>query len=179
MKKLLLFILLLPTITGYSQYAIKGNIKSYDNKYDIMACSVIIEPSRDSLNEKQLLIPFNNNPKHLKGIASQKDGKFNLDDISLRKFNLIFANISSEIIIIEDITFENHDTINLGTIYMLKRPSVCGFNNIHKGDLEDKWKRNKGEFNLAYPEKGKKLKMKFENEIIVINYEDLINYRKL
>ena len=178
MKKLLLIILLLHTISGYSQYTLKGNIKSYDNKYDIMGCAIIIEPSRDSLYEKEVLIPFNKNLKHLKGIASKRDGKFNLNDISLRKFNLIIADIRFEKIIIENVTFENNDTINLGTIYMLKRPTVSGFNNFHKGDLEDKCKRNNIQFKLEYPENGKKLNMKFENEIIIINYEDLINYGK-
>jgi len=178
MKKLLLIILLLHTISGYSQYTLKGNIKSYDSKYDIMGCAVIIEPSRDSLYEKQLFIPFNKNLKHLKGTVSKQNGKFNIDDISLRKFNLIISDIQSEKIIIEDVSFENNDTINLDTIYMLKIPTVSGFSNFHKGDLEDKWKRNNVDFKLEYPENGKKLKMKFENEIIIINYQDLINYRK-
>jgi len=178
MKKLLFFTFLLHAISGYCQYSLKGNIRSYDNKFDIMGCVIIIQPSRDSLYEKQLLNPFQKNLNQLKGTVSNKDGKFNLNDISLRKFNLIITDISFEKLIIEDITFENNNIINLDTIYMLLKPTISGFNNFNKGDLENKWKRNNDVFKLDYPKNGNKLKMKYENEVIIINYKDLIYYKK-
>lgn len=167
----------LNSLSGNSQYFLKGKIKDYKENDNIMASSVLVFSLSDTSN-KTPIKPFGKDiHTFIKGTVSNKNGDFYIDSIPINKFNLLISLFGYEKFLIKNIAFSKKETIDLGNIYLFERSSISGFNDQNKGDLDEIRKSEKKEFYIQYPKDGNNLKMKIEDEIVTVNYSELLESR--
>ncbi len=174
MKKLLISLMLLISLSGNCQSHLKGKIKDYRDGNNIMATSVLVF----SLSDTSYKIPFKLFEQkirtHLNETISDKNGDFLIDNISIKSFNLLISFIGFENLLIKNITFCKKDTIDLGNIYLFRQSLVAGFDEYYPGNLEEIRKAKKTEFSFNYPKNGNNLKMKLEDDIVTISYKEFL-----
>jgi hypothetical protein len=162
------------SIWGNCQYHLKGKINDYRDGEIIFGTSVLVF----SLSDSSYKIPFKHFDKrvytYLNSTISNLNGDFIIDNIRTRNFKLLIEILGYEKLLINNITFCEKDTINLGSIYLFRHSSIAGFNEYYPGDLEEIRKTKRTEFTFIYPPKGNSLKMKFEDDIVTINYNELL-----
>ena len=162
-KYFILFILLLLSISGLSQYSLKGIVETYSSSKKIKHASIKIDTTYNT-NFK--------NKKYIGSTVSNELGEFEIDNISVDKVNLIISYIAFETMIIENIKLDSNRIVDFGEIKML-RGVICAGYEFKDGDIKNRFKKTNKEIKLRYPKKGKKIKILIKSRYILINYQDI------
>ena len=163
------------SICGNCQYHLKGKIYDYRDGEIIIGTSVLVYSLSDS-SYKKPFEPFDKRVyTYLNATISNLNGDFIIDNIRTQNFNLLIGIIGYEKLLIKNIMFCEKDTIDLGNIYLFKHSSIAGLNEYYPGDLEKIREAKITEFTFLYPPKGKSLKMKFEDNIVKIDFNEFLS----
>lgn len=163
-KNAILIIILLQSIEGLSQYAVKGIVKDYSSAKNIYPASVIIDTSYNT-NFK--------NRKYLGASTTTKNGEFEIDNISEDRVNLILNFIGFETMIIENINLDSNQIVDIGNVEMLLGKLCAGFE-CKDGIVKNRNKKVGKFVKLRYPKGDKKIRIKVQKYYILINYDDII-----
>jgi hypothetical protein len=190
MRIFVILLFLLNSIIGISQYYLKGKIRDYSGKDSIMGCSVLVLDPSDSLHRSpdNFAPTISKKPTYIKGVFSNYDGVFFIDNIPIKNFDLMFSFIGFKTILISNINYNKTDSIDLGNVYLFLdlagHPKSCS-NNLnddkieHRQDLYNIKTNKQGEFMIKYPKQGEELKMRLVNGIVTIDFAELLKHKIL
>lgn len=162
---------------GYSQYSIRGVALDYRERYELVGCPVIAYPANVDLTMENQEIGCLNKDKQLTGLVTNMNGGFELNNVPLKKVNLLFSAIGYEKMIIENIPLKRSKTVDIGNIYLLNAAIVFGMNGYLEGVIANKSRKISTTVSLDYPPRRKKIKVRVEKDFIYIDYKELSHSR--